>query len=118
MTVVFNIAFNMRESATLTAYVWRGHLDCPNGQVIVLNNADTILTPVKNNILSAEQRGDGEYPVAARGESSSHDAIVEYWFDQDTFRGNEQAQETCRDLEHTGHSLASISHIVYGTDPG
>ncbi|KAJ6040786.1 chondroitin AC/alginate lyase [Penicillium canescens] len=91
MTVVFNIAFNMRESATLTA----------------VNMTTTIYTT-----------SDGEYPVAARGESSSHDAIVEYWFDQDTFRGNEQAQETCRDLEHTGHSLASISHIVYGTDPG
>src|SRR4051812_48334382 len=57
---------------------------------------------------------DGEYPVAARGESSSPDAIVECWFDQDVdvFRSNEQAQETCRDLEHTGHSLVSISHVV------
>jgi hypothetical protein len=55
---------------------------------------------------------DGEYPVAARGESSSLDAIVEYWLDQDAFRENEQAQETRRDLEHTGHSLASISHVV------
>ncbi|KAJ6087590.1 chondroitin AC/alginate lyase [Penicillium canescens] len=55
---------------------------------------------------------DGEYPVAARGESSSPDAIVECWFDQDVFSGNEQAQETCRDLEHTGQSLASISHVV------
>jgi hypothetical protein len=26
-----------------------------------------------------------EYPVAARGESSSHDAIVECWFDQEFF---------------------------------
>jgi hypothetical protein len=29
---------------------------------------------------------DGEYPVAARGESSSPDATVEYWFDQGVFR--------------------------------
>jgi hypothetical protein len=29
-----------------------------------------------------------------------------------SLRGNEQAQETCRDLEHTGHSLASISHVI------
>jgi hypothetical protein len=34
---------------------------------------------------------DGEYPVAARGESSSPNAIVEYWFDQDAFRENEQS---------------------------
>jgi hypothetical protein len=45
---------------------------------------------------------DREYPVA----------IVEYWFNQGVFRENGQAQETCRDLEHTGYSLASISHVV------
>jgi hypothetical protein len=55
---------------------------------------------------------DGEYPVAARGESASPDAIVNYWFDQDIFSENGQAQETCRDLEHTGYSLASISHVA------
>ena len=55
---------------------------------------------------------DGEYPVVARGKSSSPDAIFQYWIDQGVFRENGQAQETCRDPEHTGYSLASISHAA------
>lgn len=64
---------------------------------------------------------DGEYPVAARGQSSSPDAIIDWWFGQSTFRVNGQAQETCRDLEHTGYSFASMAHVaetsrIQGTD--
>ncbi|KAF5864610.1 hypothetical protein ETB97_007168 [Aspergillus alliaceus] len=64
---------------------------------------------------------DGEYPVVARGQSSSSVAIIAWWFNQTTFRENGQAQETCRDLEHTGYSLASMAHVaetsrIQGTD--
>jgi hypothetical protein len=64
---------------------------------------------------------DGEYPVAARGQSSSPDAIIAWWFNETTFQQNGQAQETCRDLEHTGYSFASMAHVaetskIQGTD--
>ncbi|OQE10866.1 hypothetical protein PENVUL_c003G03176 [Penicillium vulpinum] len=64
---------------------------------------------------------DGEYPVAARGQSSSPDGIIAWWFDEDTFQEDGQAQETCRDLEHTGYSFASMAHVaeaarIQGTD--
>ncbi|KAE8382653.1 chondroitin AC/alginate lyase [Aspergillus bertholletiae] len=64
---------------------------------------------------------DGEYPVAARGQSSSPDAIIAWWFNETTFKEDGQAQETCRDLEHTGYSFASMAHVaetsrIQGTD--
>jgi hypothetical protein len=55
---------------------------------------------------------DGEYPIAARGQSSSPDAIIAWWFNETTFTENGQAQETCRDLEHTGYSFASMAHVA------
>lgn len=55
---------------------------------------------------------DGEYPVAARGQSSSPDAIIAWWFNETTFIDDGQAQETCRDLEHTGYSFASMAHVA------
>lgn len=64
---------------------------------------------------------DGEYPIAARGQSSDPDAIIAWWFNQTVFREDGQAQETCRDLEHTGYSFASMAHVaetsrIQGTD--
>ncbi|KAB8244935.1 chondroitin AC/alginate lyase [Aspergillus flavus] len=64
---------------------------------------------------------DGEYPAAARGHSSDPDAIISWWFNQTTFQENGQSQETCRDLEHTGYSFASMAHVaetsrIQGTD--
>ncbi|KAJ5114228.1 hypothetical protein N7456_002762 [Penicillium angulare] len=64
---------------------------------------------------------DGEYPVAARGQSSDPDAIIAWWFNQTLFQEDGQAQETCRDLEHTGYSFASMAHVaetsrIQGTD--
>ena len=55
---------------------------------------------------------DGEYPVAARGQSSSPDAIIAWWFNETTFKDDGQAQETCRDLTHTGYSFASMAHVA------
>lgn len=64
---------------------------------------------------------DGKYPVPARGQSSDPDAIVAWWFNQTVFKDDGQAQETCRDLEHTGYSFASMAHVaetsrIQGTD--
>jgi hypothetical protein len=64
---------------------------------------------------------DGEFPVAARGQSSSPAAIISWWFGQTVFKENGQAQETCRDLTHTGYSFASMAHVaetsrIQGTD--
>ncbi|KAA8647980.1 hypothetical protein EYZ11_009744 [Aspergillus tanneri] len=64
---------------------------------------------------------DGKYPVAARGQSSSPEAIIDWWFGQSIFKEDGQAQETCRDLEHTGYSFASMAHVaetsrIQGTD--
>lgn len=57
-------------------------------------------------------KSDGEYPIAARGQSSSPDAIIDWWFDQSVFKEDGQSQETCRDLEHTGYSFASMAHVA------
>ena len=45
---------------------------------------------------------DGQYP----------DAIIDWRFNQSSFRQDGQAQETCRDLEHTGYSFASMAHVA------
>ena len=57
-------------------------------------------------------KSDGEYPVAARDRSSEPEAIIDFWFDQSTFQADGQSQETCRDLEHTGYSFASMAHVA------
>lgn len=57
-------------------------------------------------------KSDGEYPVAARGQSSSPDAIIDWWFGQSVFKEDGQSQELCRDLEHTGYSFASMAHVA------
>jgi hypothetical protein len=57
-------------------------------------------------------KSDGEYPVAARGQSSSPGAIIAWWFNEAVFQEDGQAQETCRDLEHTGYSFASMAHVA------
>lgn len=57
-------------------------------------------------------KSDGEYPVAARGQSSSPSAIIAWWFNETSFQEDGQAQETCRDLEHTGYSFASMAHVA------
>ncbi|KAB8241194.1 chondroitin AC/alginate lyase [Aspergillus flavus] len=54
---------------------------------------------------------DGSYPKTVHCPNCSKHEIETYWR-QSVFQLNGQAQETCRDLEHTGYGLASISHIA------
>lgn len=54
---------------------------------------------------------DGSYPKTVHCPNCSRHKIETYWR-QSAFQLNGQAQETCRDLEHTGYGLASISHIA------
>jgi hypothetical protein len=47
--------------------------------------------------------------------------LVAFWYGQSTFQEDGVAQETCRDLGHTGYGISSISHIsetsrIQGTD--
>ncbi|KAJ5692016.1 chondroitin AC/alginate lyase [Penicillium macrosclerotiorum] len=63
---------------------------------------------------------DGSLPVYPRG-ISTEAALISYWEGQSTFEASGMAQETCRDLEHTGYGLASIAHVsemsrIQGTD--
>lgn len=63
---------------------------------------------------------DGSLPVYPRGIDTESD-LIEYWEGQDTFKASGMAQETCRDVEHTGYGLASIAHVaetsrIQGTD--
>jgi hypothetical protein len=53
---------------------------------------------------------DGSLPVYPRGIDTEAD-LIEYWEGQDEFKASGMAQETCRDLEHTGYGLASIAHV-------
>lgn len=55
---------------------------------------------------------DGDLPKPARGIDASEQGIIKYWKGQPTFLANGMAQETCRDLEHTGLGLSSISHVA------
>ncbi|KAF4306358.1 putative secreted protein [Botryosphaeria dothidea] len=67
-------------------------------------------------------QSDGSYPKAAPGDGRDTKAkIIEYWQGQSTFQANGIAQETCRDLTHTGYGISSISHVaetarIQGTD--
>ena len=47
--------------------------------------------------------------------------MVKFWYGQSEFQEDGVAQETCRDLGHTGYGISSISHIaetsrIQGTD--
>ena len=65
---------------------------------------------------------DGSYPKAAPGSGLTTEAqIKKYWYNQQTYQENGIAQETCRDLTHTGYGISSISHVaetskIQGTD--
>ncbi|KIK65160.1 hypothetical protein GYMLUDRAFT_71043 [Collybiopsis luxurians FD-317 M1] len=67
-------------------------------------------------------RKDGKVPKTAPGDGFDTPAkIFKYWYDQSTFPADGIAQETCRDFEHTGYGLSSISHVaetsrIQGTD--
>ena len=55
---------------------------------------------------------DGDVPIAPTGSTYDTTAeIISYWYGQTTFE-NGISQETCRDLEHTGYGIASISHVA------
>ncbi|KAI4229906.1 MAG: hypothetical protein LQ349_006327 [Xanthoria aureola] len=55
---------------------------------------------------------DGSCPKAAPSSGfTSCSQVQEYW-QQNTFPENGIAQETCRDFEHTGMGIASMSHIA------
>lgn len=55
---------------------------------------------------------DGPYPVAPPGSGYTESQVVAYWFDQPSFEADGLMQETCRDLEHSGYGIASISHVA------
>ncbi|MFD0024557.1 alginate lyase family protein [Streptomyces sp. NPDC058382] len=55
---------------------------------------------------------DGALPKTAPGSGlDTRDKIINYWQGQSTFMDG-LAQETCRDLTHTGYGLSAISHIA------
>ncbi|KAJ5765697.1 Chondroitin AC/alginate lyase [Penicillium odoratum] len=64
---------------------------------------------------------DGDIPIAPVNSSYTTTAKLEaYWYGQTTFVDG-LCQETCRDMEHTGYGIASISHVaetsrIQGTD--
>ncbi len=58
---------------------------------------------------------DGSLPVAVRGTADTTSALRSRWYNQQTWGNSGQdgdMQETCRDLTHTGYSLASAAHIM------
>jgi hypothetical protein len=58
---------------------------------------------------------DGAYPKAPPGSGLTTRAqIASYWQGQNTFVDG-LAQETCRDLVHTGYGLANIEHVAETT---
>ncbi|KIK67684.1 hypothetical protein GYMLUDRAFT_256529 [Collybiopsis luxurians FD-317 M1] len=67
-------------------------------------------------------RKDGKIPKTAPGDGFNTPAkIFKFWQGQSTFPADGIAQETCRDFEHTGYGLSSISHVaetsrIQGTD--
>lgn len=55
---------------------------------------------------------DGALPRTVPGSGlDTRDEIVRYWHNQSTFMQG-LAQETCRDLTHTGYGLSAISHVA------
>ena len=56
---------------------------------------------------------DGCFPKTVRSDNlTSLPAIREYWYNMTTFTINGVAEETCRDLNHTGYGFDSISHVA------
>lgn len=56
---------------------------------------------------------DGSYPRVPMDSGFTTPAEIEtYWNGQTTFPVNGMIQETCRDLEHSGYGIASISHVA------
>ncbi len=55
---------------------------------------------------------DGSYPAAPAGTAWTTTKLISYWNGLSTFNTSGVAQETCRDLEHTGYGIASISHVA------
>lgn len=71
---------------------------------------------------------DGDLPKTVPSQNlNTREKIVGYWQGQSTFVPG-LAQETCRDLTHTGYGISAISHVaetsriqgqdLYGTDVG
>ncbi|OAA56386.1 Chondroitin AC/alginate lyase [Cordyceps fumosorosea ARSEF 2679] len=57
-------------------------------------------------------RSDGDFPVPPANTSIfTKESVIKYWYNQTTFVDG-LSQETCRDLEHTGYGVASISHVA------
>ncbi|MEV6175271.1 alginate lyase family protein [Streptomyces sp. NPDC051954] len=57
-------------------------------------------------------RKDGRLPLTAPGSGmDSPQRLTSYWFKQSTYKDG-VTQETCRDFEHVGHSLAATAHIA------
>ncbi|MCX4674157.1 alginate lyase family protein [Streptomyces sp. NBC_01433] len=55
---------------------------------------------------------DGSLPKTAPGSGlDTREKVIKYWQGQSTFMDG-LAQETCRDLTHTGYGLSAISHIA------
>ncbi|KAF5132976.1 hypothetical protein E5D57_003598 [Metarhizium anisopliae] len=55
---------------------------------------------------------DGDLPVPPANTSIVTKAnVIKYWYNQTIFVDG-LSQETCRDLEHTGYGVASISHVA------
>ncbi len=57
-------------------------------------------------------RKDGPHPRTAPGSGmDTPQRLRSYWFQQSTYKDG-VSQETCRDFEHVGHSLAATAHIA------
>ncbi|RSL50880.1 hypothetical protein CEP53_008640 [Fusarium sp. AF-6] len=59
-------------------------------------------------------KSDGQLPhVAASDTNLNTDSkVIKYWNGQTDWTHSGVSQESCRDFEHTGYGLASISHIA------
>lgn len=55
---------------------------------------------------------DGEYPVPGRGIDNTTDAIVKFWYNQETYPVSGISQETCRDFAHFSYGIASMAHVA------
>ena len=60
-------------------------------------------------------------PALRRFDPGKPRDLEKFWFGQKTFPENGIAQETCRDLGHTGWGLSATSHVaetsrIQGTD--
>ncbi|UPK90895.1 hypothetical protein LCI18_001830 [Fusarium solani-melongenae] len=59
-------------------------------------------------------KSDGQLPhIAASDTNLNTDAkLIKYWNGQTDWMHSGVSQESCRDFEHTGYGLASISHVA------